>query len=81
MTIPQLFRKLGYIKESTLVDVAMEVYDKNCNAKAYEVKELHYSMGNANAVGYILGRFGIDITKEVKNRKQPGLSCSEIPNS
>ena len=68
MTLNQFMRKIGYISEKNLVTVAFEVYDKNCTEKATDEKDFYFRAGNANAVGYICGRFGIDITKLIKQR-------------
>ncbi len=57
-----LMRKLGYISEKNLTDVAMEVYERNDTSKASDEKDFYFRSGNANAVGYILGRFGFDVT-------------------
>jgi len=70
MTLNQFMRKIGYISEKNLVTVALEVYDKNCTEKATDEKDFYFRSGNANAVGYICGRFGIDITKLIKQRKR-----------
>ena len=70
MTLNQFMRKIGYISEKNLVTVALEVYDKNCTEKATDVKDFYFRSGNANAVGYICGRFGIDITKLIKQRNR-----------
>ena len=64
-----LMRKLGYISEKNLIDVAVEVYEKNDTAKADCEKAFYYRAGNANAIGYVCGRFGIDITNIIKARR------------
>lgn len=61
--IDGLLRKFGYISEKNLIAVAMEVYMINDPKKAIEDEERYYNCGSANAVGYILGRFGLDVTK------------------
>jgi hypothetical protein len=63
-------RTIGYISEKNLVTVAFEVYDKNCTEKATDEKDFYFLSGNANAVGYICGRLGIDITKLIKQRNR-----------
>ena len=70
MTLNQFMRKIGYISEKNLVTVAFEVYDNNCTEKATDEKDFYFRSGNANAVGYICGRFGIDITKLMKQRNR-----------
>ena len=70
MTLNQFMRKIGYISEKNLVTVALEVYDRNCTEKATDEKDFCFRSGNANAVGYICGRFGIDITKLIKQRNR-----------
>lgn len=70
MTLNQFMRKIGYISEKNLITVALEVYDKICTEKATDEKDFYFRSGNANAVGYICGRFGIDITKLIKQRKR-----------
>ena len=66
-----IMRKFGFISEKELVNVAVEVYEKNDTCK--NVKDFYYNSGNANAVGYILGRFGIDITSVIKERKKKAV--------
>ena len=72
MTFNEIMRRIGYISEKNLVTVAFEVYDKNCTEKATDVKDFYFRSGNANAVGYICGRLGIDITKLIKQRNGSG---------
>jgi len=61
--IDEIMRRFGYISEKNLVLVSKEVYLRNDTSKAKNEKEFYYNSGNANAIGYILGRFGIDVTK------------------
>ena len=70
MTLNQFMRKIGYISEKNLITVAFEVYDKNCTEKATDEKDFYFRSGNANAIGYICGRFGIDITELIKQRNR-----------
>lgn len=70
MTFNQFMRKIGYISEKNLVTVALEVYDKNCTGKSTDEKDFYFRSGNANAVGCICGRFGIDITKLIKQKNR-----------
>ena len=66
MTIKQIMRKFGYISEDTLKTVAVEVYKRNCTEEKTDEKDFYYRCGNANAVGYICGRLGIDITRIIR---------------
>ena len=61
---------IGHISKKNLVTVALEVYDKNCTDKATDEKDFYFRLGNANAVGYICGRFGVDITKLIKQKNR-----------
>ena len=70
MTLNQFMRKIGYISEKNLVTVALEVYDNNCTEKETDEKDFYFRSGNANAIWYICGRFGIDITKLLKQRNR-----------
>ena len=70
MTFNEFMRRIGYISEKNLVTVAFEVYDKNCTEKATDIKDFYFRCGNANAVGYICGGLGIDITKLIKQRNR-----------
>ena len=65
-----IMRKFGFISEKELVNVAIEVYEKNATENASDAKDFYYKSGNANAVGYILSRFGIDITSLIRERKK-----------
>ena len=65
-----IMRKFGFISERELVNVAVEVYERNETSNASGTKDFYYKSGNANAVGYILGRFGVDITSLIKKRKR-----------
>lgn len=65
-----IMRKFGFISEKELINVAVEVYEKNATENASDTKDFYYRAGNANAVGYILGRFGVDITSLIKERKR-----------
>ena len=62
-------RKLGYISEKNLIDISVETWDKEDTSKAVNVKDFYYRSGNANAIGYICGRLGIDITNIIKERR------------
>ena len=72
-----IMRKFGFISEKELVNVAIEVYERNETSNADDVKDFYYKSGNANAVGYILGRFGIDVTKIIKERKKKAVGEQE----
>ena len=65
-----IMRKFGFISERELVNVAIQAYESNDTSNAYDAKDFYYRAGNANAVGYILGRFGMDVTKIIKKRKK-----------
>lgn len=68
-----IMRKFGFISEKELVNVAVEAYESNETSNAYDAKDFYYRSGNANAVGYILGRFGMDVTKIIKERKKKAV--------
>ena len=72
-----IMRKFGFISEKELVNVAIEVYESSETSNAYDAKDFYYRSGNANAVGYILGRFGIDVTKIIKERKKKAVGEQE----
>jgi hypothetical protein len=67
--IDGLLRKFGYISEKNLIAVAMEVYINNDFKKAIKKEDWYYNCGNANAVSYILSRFGLDVTKIIKETR------------
>ena len=72
-----IMRKFGFISEKELVNVAIEVYEKNATENASGTKDFYYKSGNANAVGYILSRFGIDIASVIKDRKKKAVGEQE----
>ena len=72
-----IMRKFGFISEKELVNVAVEVYERNETSNAYDAKDFYYKSGNANAVGYILSRFGMDVTKIIKERKKKATGEQE----
>jgi hypothetical protein len=78
MTLNQFMRKIGYISEKNLVTVAFEAYDKNCTEKATDEKDFYFRSGNANAVGYICGRLGIDITKLIRQKNRMAKDEPEV---
>ncbi len=67
--IDEIIRKLGYINEKKLIDVAIEVHERNDAAKAKTNASFYYCCGNANAINYIFARFGRDFTEIVKKRR------------
>lgn len=67
--IDGVMRKLGYINEKKLIDVAYYVYENNASEKANNENSFYYCCGNANAVNYIMSRFGIDFNEIIKARK------------
>ena len=72
-----IMRKFGFISERELVNVAVEVYEKNATENASDTKDFYYRAGSANAVGYILSRFGMDVTKIIKERKKKAAGEQE----
>ena len=65
-----IMRKFGFISEKELLNVAIQAYESNDTSNAYDAKDFYYKSGNANAVGYILSRFGMDVTKIIKEQKK-----------
>ena len=72
-----IMRKFGFISEKELINVAVEVYERNATENASDIKDFYYKAGNANAVGYILSRFGMDVTKIIKERKKKAVGKQE----
>ena len=72
-----IMRKFGFISEKELVNVAIQAYESNDTSNAYDAKDFYYRSGNANAVGYILSRFGMDVTKIIKERKKKAVGEQE----
>ena len=72
-----IMRKFGFISEKELVNVAVEIYKRNETSNADDAKDFYYKSGNANAVGYILSRFGMDVTKIIKERKKKATGEQE----
>ena len=70
MKIAGIMRRLGYISEKNLIDVAVEIYKKEDTATARSEKDFYFKAGNANAIGYLCGRFGIDITAIIKEMNE-----------
>lgn len=68
-----IMRKFGFISEKELINVAVEVYERNDESRQDSCEGFYYCCGNANAVGYILSRFGIDITSVIKDRKKKAV--------
>lgn len=75
--INRIMRKFGFISEKELVNVAVQIYESNEVGRARNENEFHYCCGNANAVDYILSRFGIDITSVIKERKKKAVGEQE----
>lgn len=67
--IDEVMRKLGYINEKKLIDVAIEAYERNDSGEAKTNDSFYYCCGNANTVGYILARFGIGFSEIIKARR------------
>lgn len=68
--IDGIMRKLGYINEKKLIDVAVHVYESNDERKAEGQNNLFYCCGNANAINYIMSKFGIDFSEIIKERRK-----------
>ena len=73
--IDGVMRKLGYINEKKLIEVAIEVYERNDSGEAKTNDSFQYCCGNANAINYILARFGRDFTEIVKKRRMKHDEC------
>ena len=69
MKIDGIMRKFGYISEKAFTEVAVEIYNKNDTDNAKDEKDFYYRSGNANAIGYICGRLGIDITRIIRGMR------------
>ena len=67
--IDGVMRKMGYINEKKLIEVAIEVYERNDSGEAKTNDSFYYCCGNENAIGCILARFGIDFYKIIKARR------------
>lgn len=70
--IDGIMRKLGYINEKKLIDVAIHVYENNDEAKANDQYGFYYCCGNANAINYIFSRFGVNFSEIIKERRKNG---------
>ena len=68
--IDGIMRKLGYINEKKLIDVAIEVYERNDSGEAKTNDSFYYCSGNANAINYIMSRFGINFSEIIKERRK-----------
>jgi hypothetical protein len=68
--IDEIMRKLGYINEKKLIDVAVHVYESNDEAKAKNQNGFYYCCGNVNAINYIMYRFGINFSEIIKERRK-----------
>lgn len=68
--IDGIMRKLGYINEKKLTDVAVEVYERNDEARAKDQNGFYYCCGNANAINYIFARFGVNFSKIIRERRK-----------
>lgn len=68
--IDGIMRKLGCINEKKLIDVAVEVYERNDEGKATDQNGFYYCCGNANAINYIMSRFGINFSEIIKERRK-----------
>ena len=54
------------VEKEDLTSKAVALYKENDTSEAESEKDLMYRMGCANALGALLSKFGIDITKEAK---------------
>lgn len=54
------------VEKEDLTSKAVALYKANDTSEAESENDLMYRMGCANALGALLSKFGIDITKEVK---------------
>ena len=70
--IDGIMRKLGYINEKKLIDVAVEIYERNDEARAKDQNGFYYCCGNANAIHYIFSRFGVDFNEIIRERRKNG---------
>lgn len=70
--IDGIMRKLGYINEKKLIDVAVQVYERNKAEKAKDPTEFCFCCGNANAINYLMSKFGIDFYEIIKERRRNG---------
>ena len=68
--IDGIMRKLGYINEERLIDVAVEVCERNDEKRAKDQNGFYYCCGNANAINYIMSRFGINFSEIIKKRRR-----------
>lgn len=68
--IDGIMRKLGYINEKELIDVAIYVYEENASEKAKDEKTFWYNCGNANAINYLMSKLGIKFTEIMKDRRR-----------
>ena len=68
--IDGIMRKLGYINEKKLIDAAVKVYESNDDGKAKNQNGFYYCCGNANAINYIMYRFGINFSEIIKERRK-----------
>ena len=68
--IDGIMRKLGYINEKKLIDVAVEIYERNDEARAKDQNGFYYCCGNANAINCIFSRFGVSFSEIIKERRK-----------
>lgn len=54
------------VEKEDLTSKAVALYKANETSEAESERDLMYRMGCANALGALLSKFGIDLTKEVK---------------
>ena len=68
--IDGIMRKLGYINEKKLIDVAVEIYERNDEARAKDQNGFYYCCGNASAINHIFSRFGINFPEIIRERRK-----------
>ena len=68
--IDGIMKKLGYINEKKLIDVAVEIYERNDEARAKDQNGFYYCCGNANAINSIFSRFGVNFSEIIKERRK-----------
>ena len=60
----------GLISKKKLIKVAVETYLKDDTSQAFSKNDFYFRCGNADALGYLCSKFGINITKEVRKVRE-----------
>ena len=68
--LSNVMRRMGYISKKNLINIALEIYEKEETCKSKNEKDFYYKSGNANATGYICSRLGIDITTIIREGRK-----------